>query len=535
MSDCPKSTRLLQAVIRRLKLRAVGRSAQLITLVLGAIYLVAFIASRGFGVLPNFFHPASVLAIPVVSLLLAVFVHHRPRAEEAAREIDRHAASKDLFLTLTLLESAGGQFQPLVCRDAERCSEQLFPEKIVPYRWENSRLRSVLLAGIPCLVAAVALMPQLDPFGQYAEAAKLEDQVTELERAKELTQERKAKLDSQADDGEISEGVRKALEGVAKTFGEMKRETPELNAEKLSDRQKQVAMKWRDLRNSDQLKELLNKNASAQHFGRAAEQMKKWGKQLEEGEPDELLQELQKMQEALQRLAKAEDPVERQKLQQELKKQMKQLDDFAREHVKSPQLRAALQRAKQQLEMAAENPEMASEALAAAMDSAELAKMELKEIAKTAKEMKKLEEAMKAIQQAKMLNSLNELQELADAATMEDYAQFYAELMGQRQGQGEGTGGEGQGRGGDVEEDADAETDYEKKKSRTSIDAGKVLLTIKTKGMSESGDVKQEYQKALNAVRSGLSEAIELEEIPPGYVPGIKNYFDAIADESAQE
>ena len=533
MSDCPKSLQLLQAVIRRLTLLAMGRSAQIITLVLAAIYLAAFIASRGFGVLPDFFHPASVLAIPVVGVLLGMLIHRRPRTDEAARHIDQHAASKDLFLTLTLLESSGGNFQPLVCQDAERRSEQLLPEKIVPYRWEQSRLRTFLLTGIPCLVAAVMLMPQFDPFGQQAEAAKLEEEVVELDKAKELTEERKAKLETASDEGEISEDVRKALEGVAKTFGEMKRETPELNAEKLQDRQKEVALKWRDVRNSDELKELLNKNASAQHFGRSAEQMEKWGKELENGETDELMKELDKMRETLQRLAKADDPAEKQKLQQELKKQMKQLDDFAREHVKSPQLRAALQRAKQQMEASSKNPEMAQEALAAAMESAELAKMELKEVAKTAKEMKKLEEALEAIQKAKMLNSMGELQELADAATMEDYARFYAELMGQQQGQG--TGGEGQGRGGDVEEEENVDADFEKKKTRTSIDAGKVLLSIKTKGVSESGDVKKQYQNLVREVRSGLSEAIELEEIPPGYVPGIKSYFDAIADESSKD
>ena len=294
MSDCPKSLQLMQAVVRRLKLLAVGRSAQFITLIVGAIYLAAFIASRGFGVLPDFFHPASVLAIPTAGVLLGMLIYRRPRTDEAAREIDRHAASKDLFLTLTLLESSGGNFQPLVCQDAERRCEQLEPEQIVPYRWEQSRLRSVLLAGIPCLIAAVMLMPQFDPFGQQVEAAKLEEQAEELDKAKELTKDRKAKLETAADEGEISEDVRKALEGVAKTFGEMKRETPEPNAKKLQDRQKQVAMKWRDLRNSDELKELLNKNASAQHFGRQAEQMKKWGKELEDGEPDELMKELEK-------------------------------------------------------------------------------------------------------------------------------------------------------------------------------------------------------------------------------------------------
>lgn len=533
MSDCPNSMRLLHAVCRRLKLLAVGRSAQMGTLAAGVLYLGCFLLSRGLGVLPDMFHPASVLAIPVLGILLGVIIHRRPQTVEAARCVDLHAGSKDLFLTLTRLDSSGGEFQPLVCQDAERRSQELVPEQIVPFRWQSSRLRTVILAGIPSLIAAVMLTPQFDPFGRQAEAARQEERITQLDQGREQTRQRKAALEAQADEGEISEDVRKALEGVARTFGELKRETPELNAEKLSDSQKQVAMKWRDVRNSDELKELLNRNASAQHFGRSAEQMKKWGRELEEGEPEELLKELERMREKLQQLARTEDPVERQKLQQELRKQIKQLDDFAREHVQSPQLRAALQRAKEQMEVAASNPELAREALAAAMESAELAKMELQEIAKSAKELQKLEAALKTLQQAKMLNSMGELQELADAATLEDYARFYQELMGRANGAaGDGTE---RGRGGDMEEEADAETDYENKKTRTSIDAGKVLLSIKTKGLSESGDVNLNYDELVQRVQSGLSEAIELEEIPPGYVPGIKGYFDAIADESSRD
>ena len=152
---------------------------------------------------------------------------------------------------------------------------------------------------------------------------------------------------------------------------------------------------------------------------------------------------------------------------------------------------------------------------------------------------------MEAIQRAKKLNQdgeQEELDDLGDEATLEDYAEFYAELMaalGQGDGEGgdgngDGTGGRGQGRGGDPGEDDSVDTGFKKETSKSAITAGKVLLSMKVKGVSEAGDTKQQYQQLVRDVRQGLSEAIELEEIPPGYVPSIKKYFNTL-DESESD
>jgi hypothetical protein len=53
-----------------------------------------------------------------------------------------------------------------------------------------------------------------------------------------------------------------------------------------------------------------------------------------------------------------------------------------------------------------------------------------------------------------------------------------------------------------------------------------VLLSVKTKGISDKGDAKKEYKSLIQKVKQGYSEAILQEQIPPGYHDGIKSYFD---------
>jgi hypothetical protein len=58
------------------------------------------------------------------------------------------------------------------------------------------------------------------------------------------------------------------------------------------------------------------------------------------------------------------------------------------------------------------------------------------------------------------------------------------------------------------------------------VTAGKVLLSVKTKGLSDKGDASKEYKKLIQKVKQGYSEAILQEQVPPGYHEGIKSYFD---------
>ena len=100
--------------------------------------------------------------------------------------------------------------------------------------------------------------------------------------------------------------------------------------------------------------------------------------------------------------------------------------------------------------------------------------------------------------------------------------------MGEQLAEGEGTGNRGFGKGGEVPEDNSAKTGFKTEISKSALTAGKVLLSLKTKGQSDTGDARQSYSKSVRAIKQGVSEAIDKEEIPKGYIDGIKKYFQAL-------
>ena len=87
---------------------------------------------------------------------------------------------------------------------------------------------------------------------------------------------------------------------------------------------------------------------------------------------------------------------------------------------------------------------------------------------------------------------------------------------------------EGDGDGSTRDENNDSKSKFKTEMSKSHITKGKVLLTLKTKGMGEHVDVKEQYRAAVRDVKSGISEAILQEEIPPGYHEGIKGYFETL-------
>ena len=120
---------------------------------------------------------------------------------------------------------------------------------------------------------------------------------------------------------------------------------------------------------------------------------------------------------------------------------------------------------------------------------------------------------------------------LESAETLDDYREFYQQLteqLGQQMSEGDGTGNRGFGKGGEVPEDDSVKTKFTSEISKSALTAGKVLLSLKTKGQSDSGDARQNYRKSVKAIKQGVSEAIDKEEIPKGYIEGIKKYFNSL-------
>lgn len=535
MGNLPNSQSLLARVATRLRIASIGRRLYLCTLVCSAIYLVALVAGRLGGMAHDWFQPMSLVAIPCAAIVLALIFHKRPNSSDAARKVDEHTKSKDLYLTVANLETTAGDYQSLVAQDAESKASTIRPDVVVPFKWED-RIPRVLGVAL-VLVAAVFFLPQLDPFGKVAEATEVQTLRKELVQAKKATLARAEQLKKDNENGD-SKDVAEKINQLKKTFNKAKPGEKKKNYEALKANQNKISQKWKKL-NNKQMSKMLSKRSSEQTFGGMNdEKMEKLLKQLQAGETEALQKEMTEIKDALEKLMKASDPQEKAKLARDLKKKLQQLEKFASEKAGSKEMKAALQRAMKQLEMA-KSEEMSKEAMEALKESLELSEQEMNQLAQTVKDLKKLEEGLKALNMAKQLNEQEMLdgQQCEGCESIADYEEMYAQMMAEM-GQGEGDSDSekefndspdgGTGRGGKSPEDDSIETGFKDEKSKSKTRVGKILLTIKTKGMSDEGEAKKEYRSAISEVKEGLSEAIDQENIPPGYVDGIKKYFDDI-------
>ena len=100
MGNLPNSQSLLSRVATRLRIASIGRRLYLCTLICSGVYLVALLVSRLGGMAHDWFQPMSLLVIPATAIVLALIFHKRPDASDAARQVDAHTKSKDLYLSL---------------------------------------------------------------------------------------------------------------------------------------------------------------------------------------------------------------------------------------------------------------------------------------------------------------------------------------------------------------------------------------------------------------------------------------------------
>jgi hypothetical protein len=94
-------------------------------------------------------------------------------------------------------------------------------------------------------------------------------------------------------------------------------------------------------------------------------------------------------------------------------------------------------------------------------------------------------------------------------------------------GKGQGGGGTGgqQGGGGQPPEGPDKGGNFIPEKAASQLVAGKLLMQWKIREVAHRGEMKREYDDAVEAVIEGVGEAIERERVPPGYHDTIKEYF----------
>ena len=540
MSHQPVSVTLLDQVQNRLRAASFARTFHWWTLGAFVLACTTVLAVRLLGLLPESRQPlAWLLVFPAVAAGGAWWFYRRVGHTAAARAIDQHAQTNDLFLTLATLSSSAGEYQPLVAQSAAQVAARIVPASVVPYKVERPL---GIQAGVLCILALLVwLLPTLDPFGNVEAATKVEKSKKDIELVRKAVKTREEKLAQEVKtaterDAKLHEQVKELMASLR----QMRPLEKKPNSKVLQDHRGSLNDMWKNV-SSEELREMLSQSISDQQFGgQRTQKMNEWLKQLQQGNSEMLQQQLDEAKETMEAMLEAKTPEDRQKLASQLRRQLQDMKKFSSEKASSPELENALNQALKALEalaakkqsgeaMSEAEQQMAQEAAEALRESLELSKTELQELARSAKEMKQLEEALKTLQQAEKLNQDGQLdgEQCEGCNSLAAYAEKYKQMMA---GMGQGgeaerdTPGAMQG-----EDDSDPEG-YKDEKTKTQIQAGKVLLSIKTKEAATEKDFDPEdlkkYESTVSEIKSGVQAAIENEQIPPGYVDGIKSYFD---------
>lgn len=524
-----EAQRLVQRVQGRIRFSELCQSVYRWFGVLGLIFVIGIVASRLTGYGAEWFNLWMAASVPVLSLLGGWITYRRPQQGDAARAVDQFSHSKDLFLTISYLENAAGEYQSLVSRSAEKIAGSIRPQLVVPWQaWHETRNLLLLSA---CAIIGLIWIPQLDPFGQIQASNQRQVEKKELAESRRLTALRAETLKKNEQTPPAAKEAAKAIEELKKLLKAAKPQESKKNQEEIAAVQKGLNEEWKKL-DAGKLREKLNQGMLGQEFGEASGGQKEWMKELREGKTDELKKELSEIKKMAEELAKTNDPVKKQELEKKLKKKMRDLQQFAEKKAGKKDLANALDRAMKQLEMAAKGDKLDPEAMNALKESLELSEEELEQLAKDVKDLKNIEEAMKLAQMAQQLNKAKKLdgEKCKSCEGLADYEELLKELMGEM-AQGDGMGERGQGRGDKAPENDELASQYKDENASSPVKAGKMLMSLNSKGEGEKGESKLEYQDLIRTVKQGVSEAIQKEEIPPGYQENIKKYFEDLDEE----
>jgi len=374
-------------------------------------------------------------------------------------------------------------------------------------------------------------LPQFDPFGLHKRQQRLSEQREHIREISKATAARAALLE-QKRAGEPADVMKQAVANLEKAFQEAKPNDKAGTLARLNEQQKILGQLWKQT-SEEKLKNGMNLPPPSQSFGLAdpakAQQLRN---DLQKGDVSSANQELEQLKQKAEELAKTQDPVEREKLKQELMDRLQNLKDTLDQQMNSQALDSDLQRAMEQLALS-NVPELSGESLKGMADSLKLSQEELQQLDNAMADMKNLEAALKALQLAKALNNMKAL-DGADFAKLGDLAAYAAFCQGQCESLCAGMGmGEGYGLGARPYGDEASKSAFQPEKSGSLLQPGRMLMEWKSREVSEAGPAREEYLRAVQDVRQQASEAIVQEQIPPGYQAAIKKYFDTLHNDSS--
>ncbi len=539
-----EALRMLSRVGKRLRAVLLARRFYAVFLAASGLYAALLLCSRLLALVPDVFDPLNLVTVAAASLALAVATYPRPATADVARLVDRRTGTDDLYLNASLVASSAGQYQPLVLRAAEDRAGKVEPARVVPMRVLPQAIHVLGIAGL--LVAGVLLLPQLDPFGREKERQLASERERQLQEARKATVARAELLKGSKAD--LSADVKKALENLTRTLSALPKSDKQTSLRRLDQDRKSMGELWRKT-DERKLAGSFTPGSDLQRFGEAERRRAdQWQQQMQQGDASSIKDHVGGIKEKLERMENATDDAERRQLAREIKKDLSEMSDFAGENMNAEALAAAVRRAMDALETAGQSG-LSQQALEALAESLDLTELELESLAQNARDLQALEEALNTAQLGRLLSELDMLDgEMCEGCqSLADYEALFKEMMkgrcpgcggalgpggvcGNCGGVGPGMRGSGVGVGGLAPEDDTQETDFADEKSRSALQAGKILLSIKTRDVSEVGEAHAEYREQLNQVRQGVSEAIVHEQVPPAYHEAIQRYFDSLED-----
>ncbi|MFM7039869.1 MAG: hypothetical protein ACKO2L_19350 [Planctomycetaceae bacterium] len=558
MNQTSTASSLLSRVQRRLTVVNVARTLHRSLLATVGLGCLTVLTVRLLGLLPpgQQYPEYFLIGIPAIAAAVTWLLTRYPATTHAARMVDQHARTDDLFLTFATLSSSAGDYQPLVQQSASQAAAGIQPELVVPFRPNRPFGLQALLFTTFALV--LWLVPTLDPLGRVEAATRVNREKERLKQSVESIRRREQNVTKKLQQAEQrSQEINKKTEEMLAALRKMKPAEKRPNSEVLKEQQQSLNQLWNSV-SSDNLREMLAKSGLEMQSGAQSRKMNEWLKDLQNGNSENLQKELQKAQDSMKAMLNATSAEERSKAASELRKQLQDLKKFSSRKAGSKELEQSLDQALKALESLAQkkqagskdgessegeasenesseseasDEELAQQARQALEESLELAKKELEDIARSAEDIRKVEEALKTLQQAEKLNQQGQLdgEQCEGCKSISDYAKRFKEMQNGEQGEGQGGVG---GQGGMMSEDNSDPEGYKDERTRGQITAGKLLLSIRTRESATEKDFDPEelrkYQNSVSEIRSGVQAAIESEEIPPGYVDGIKEYFNSL-------
>ncbi len=524
---------LVSRIGLRLHVQAFARRFALFTLFAAGAYALLLIASKAFALLPDVFSAWTVLIVPAVAAVLALVLYPRPTRTDAAHAIDRRLGTKDLFLTATLLDSAPGEYKPLVQGEAEKTASSVNPATVAPFTFSKRGGQAVTALVV---LALATLLPQFDPFN-FGEQREIEEQRRrQLVETVKTTETRKAALSRVEPQAAQSPEVQHALDELKRAFQSMRKDDPAGNLRRLREKQMQVGELVKRTQEARQREQGARNAMALQQLGGIQNAPVRQAMQkLKEGDASDLKQMLEQIQKQMQQLSQEKDPTKQQQLQQQIQQQLQQLKSAAQQ-AGAQQLADALERAMQQMQM--DNMEgLQGEALEAAMESMQLSELEAEQFSQMMRDEQALKQAMETLQKAMQANQKEPLDggECEGCNSLEEYAELFEQKAGNRPGQGvmgqNGDPENAEGAGGPRDEDPNQQMDSVDERAPSKLQQGKILAGWKTRDLSEKGEVSQEYRQALQQVKQEVSAAVQSEDVPPGYRDSIRKYFENLDPE----